>query len=347
MKHLFSTATRSLCLALGLTVIVQAANAQSDRTVALVVSVGEGTARADQVQSQLQEIGAETLRAVNPNNAEVRSVLRRFADESEDARAAFVYLDMPAVTFEGREYVLSDSAGLLAYQEELGRGTDLFTQSIPLLAFARTAALAEQGGAVVIAVNEPETGLPDAVSVVTEAPTTVPGASAIVVVDAANSEPVLQTIAAAAVGDTAVEIGALLRRMVVHDGVTVSAMPPLPIMLREPPASVVVPEPQVPVTAPVPEPEDVEPVVVAVAEPEPQVAQETLEELIILEQSLSRGAKRNLQRRLRDLDHYKGLVDGIFGPQTRTAITEFQTDRTDPPTGVLTRRQLLDLQASG
>lgn len=333
-----------LSVGLGLALCTQSATAQSDRVVALVVSVGEGTARADEVQNHLQALGAETLRSVDPNNAEMRSMLLRFADESEDARATFVYLDMPAVIFADREYVLPDSTDLISYGTGLDRPTDLFTKSIPLLAFARTAALAEQGGAVIMTVTAPVDGVPDGLTEVTNAPEGIPGASTILVVNDADADPVLLTIAAAGADDD-IEVGAMLQRMAVHEGVSLSALPSFPIFLKIAPqeeriaSPVSAVEPEEPASLPEPEEQGEQQDIVESVE-----LLETPEELAILEQSLSRSAKRAIQSRLRDLDHYKGLVDGIFGPQTREAITAFQTTRAEDATGLLTRRQLLDLR---
>ncbi len=295
--------------------------AQSDRVVALVVSVGQGAARADAIQAQLQVMGAETLRSAGPNNAELRSMLKRFTSEAANARATFVYLDMPAVSFEGREFVLPDGASL-------NRPTDLFTQAIPLLAFARAAAQAEQGGAVVTTVSAPPAALPDGLLVVERAPEPVPGSGSILVAHYSNSDPIVQVIAAAG-RDEVIEIGDVFRRMLASGDVTVSALPAAPIYLRSP----AVPE----VT--------IDPVTIQVSTVQPDDRPETLEELTLLEQSLSRSAKRAIQRTLRDLGHYKGLVDGIFGPQTRAAITAFQETRSEEATGVLTQRQMLDLRA--
>ena len=300
----------------------QPAMAQSDRVVALVVSVGQGAARADAIQAQLQVMGAETLRSAGPNNAELRSMLKRFTSESANARATFVYLDMPAVAFEGREFVLPENASL-------NRPTDLFTQAIPLLAFARAAAQAEQGGAVVTTVSAAPEGLPDGLTVVQRAPDPVPGSGSILVAHYSNSDPIVQVIAAAG-RDEVIEIGAMFRRMVAGGDVTVSALPPSPIYLRSPAL------PQV----------TIDPLAGQLSESRAD-RPETLEDLVILEQSLSRSAKRAIQRTLRDLGHYKGLVDGIFGPQTRAAITAFQETRSEDPTGVLTQRQMLDLRTAG
>lgn len=296
------------------------AAAQSDRAVALVISVGEGTARADAIQAQLQVMGAETLRSADPSNAELRAMLKRFADEASNARASFVFLDGPAVTFEDREFLLPSNS-------YLNSPTDLFTQGIPLQAFARAAAQAEQGGAVVTTVGATPEGIPAELRSLTNAPDPVPGSSAILVAEYGSSDSVVQVMASA-VRDEVIELGALLRRMQVGEGVTVSALPTTPIYIRAPAVT-----------------EDQRAGATVALEQQDDGETETLEELARLEQSLSRSAKRGLQRTLRDRGHYKGLVDGIFGPQTRAAISEFQSTRTEEATGVLTRRQLLDLQA--
>ena len=312
---------RSLVMAFALLLSAYPAAAQTDRAVALVVSVGEGAARADAIQAQLQVMGAETLRSANPSNAELRAILKRFADEAANARATFVFLDAPAVTFEGREFVLPAEI-------HLDQPTDLFTQGIPLLAFARAAAQSEEGGAVVAAVAATPADLPAGLAALTKAPAAVAGSSPILVAEYGKADPVVQTMASI-VRDEVVEIGAVLRRMQQGEGITLSAAPASPAYLRSPPE-------QDQAAGPLGG-EDAQSALQGV-EPE------TEEELAVLEQSLSRSAKRALQRSLRDLGHYKGLVDGIFGPQTRAAIIEFQTSRDETPSGFLTRRQLLDLR---
>jgi hypothetical protein len=323
---------RPLLLAIGFILFGQASAAQSDRVVALVVSVADST-RADVVQAALQAMGAETLRSIDPNNAEMRSMLRRFADESENARATFVYLDMPAVIFAEREYVLPEGTGLTYSSDALAHPTDLFTKSIPLLSFARIAGLAEQGGTVIMTVSDPVDGLLDGLTQVVVAPEPVPGASPVLIVNNADAAPIIQTIEAMR-RDSAVEVGAMLRRMAVHDGVTISALPESSIFLKEKPASEPVRD-EVLESAVIPEdttpPETVEPA-------------ETLEELTVLQQSLSRSEKRSIQRSLRDLGFYNGLVDGIFGPQTSDAVATFQTERGEEATGLLNSRQLLALR---
>ena len=305
-----------LSMALGLAAVLPA-SAQTDRVVALVVSVGNGGARADAIQAQLQVMGAESLRSADPNNAELRSMLKRFAAVAANTRASLVYLDMPAVLLEGREFVLPAGTSI-------SRPTDLLTQAVPLSAFARAAVQADQGGGVILAVGRDPEGLPTALEPVEQAPAALTGASPVLVARYGGSDPIVQVIAAMG-QETVVDLHDVLRRMSEHDQVTVSDLPSAPTYLKRPPEL------------------EVETQIVAAAVPDVETP-ETVEELQVLEKSLSRSAKRALQRNLRDLGHYKGLVDGIFGPQSRQAITDFQTARAEEPSGFLSRRQLLDLQ---
>ncbi|MEJ8472465.1 peptidoglycan-binding domain-containing protein [Roseibium algae] len=334
--------TRIIFMTLSLILGALPAAAQTDRIVALVITVGDGQTRADAIQAQLQLIGAETLRSDAPNNAELRSILTRFAREAANSRATFVYLDVPVVDFQGRSFVLPEGA-------VLDRSTDLFTQAIPIQAFSRSAAQAAQGGATVTTVVTPSQALPEGITVTQKAPDPIPTATPVLIATTKAFPNILAAFETALLKKE-VEVSALLRRMTVHEGVTISDFPKRPIYLRETPQeekkaeaapeAVVIPELQ-PEPAPQPEAD------VSAVPDTPEIAakepSETLEELTLLEQSLSRAAKRSIQRKLRDLEFYKGLVDGIFGPQTRSAIKAFQSSRADNQSGVLTRRQLLDL----
>jgi peptidoglycan hydrolase-like protein with peptidoglycan-binding domain len=55
---------------------------------------------------------------------------------------------------------------------------------------------------------------------------------------------------------------------------------------------------------------------------------------------MSEADRRLVQAALQRLDYYKGPLDGIFGPLTRTAIRRFQRqDIGSEPTGHLTADQ--------
>lgn len=303
-----------ICLA-----TVAPAAAQTDRFLALVVSGDGGTARADAVQDHLQTMGAETLRAVSPNNAQLRSILKRFGREAADARVSVVYLDVPVVNLNDRAFALPTGARVV-------RETDLFTQGIPIQAFARSAAQATQGSAVIATPAPVPEGVPATLPAVVAAPDPVPGAGPVILLSPSDFDTALATLAEAAPQET-IELGALLRAIMAGTSATASTALTRPAFIRQP------------VTTVETKLINVEP------DPGPTDTAESIDELSVLEKSLSRSAKRAVQRELRNLGHYRGLVDGIFGPQTRTAISAYQSARDDTPTGVLSRRQLIDLSS--
>ena len=335
-----------LSLALALAPLPAAAQSSSrgERVVALVINVGGEDERADAIQAELQAIGVETLRSEDPHNAELRSILTRFAREAANSRATFVYLDAPVVTFQGRAFVLP--AGTV-----LNRGTDLFTRAIPLQAFSRSAAQAAQGGATVATLASTDTPLPQSVSPATEAPAHDPTSSPVLTAPPAAFPGILEALTGAVEKGEAVELSTVLRRMSVQNGASISGFPSRPIFLKEPTAAAeeagskgASPAPNVPL--PVTEtPASSEQGTTVDAAATPNAPVETLQQLNTLEQSLPRAAKRTIQTQLRTLGFYNGLVDGIFGPQTRIAIKAFQDSRKEEQTGVLTRQQLTDLGA--
>jgi peptidoglycan hydrolase-like protein with peptidoglycan-binding domain len=54
---------------------------------------------------------------------------------------------------------------------------------------------------------------------------------------------------------------------------------------------------------------------------------------------MSAADRRQIQASLRRLDYYRGPVDGIFGPLTRTAIRRFQQAIGAETSGTLTADQ--------
>ncbi len=69
-------------------------------------------------------------------------------------------------------------------------------------------------------------------------------------------------------------------------------------------------------------------------------AELSIDVLRAMQGALSRGQKRTLQLHLRNLGFYRGLIDGIFGPQTARAISAYQESIGANVTGVLTPVQL-------
>ena len=327
---------RMAFLVLGLIVGTLPAAAQSERVVGLVVSVGDGSARADAVQALLESMGTETLRADAPNNAQLRSMVTRFAREAADSRATFVYLDAPAVVFQGRMFVLPEGAILT-------KPTDLFTQGVPIQAFARSVKQAEQGGAVLLTVGKPAGDLPAQVSVSDRAPASVPGSGAVLVSSVEAFEPLLATMTSGT-EPAEVDLSIILKKMVEQHGVTISDAPNTPILMRISKEPVRPPQP-VELAAPQTDVQQPEALAAESSQDEPEAvpATESAENPELYEKTLVRAVKRSIQRRLREFGYYNGLVDGIFGAQTRTAIKAFQQSRSEEPTGFLSPRQRLDL----
>ncbi|MEM6974609.1 MAG: peptidoglycan-binding domain-containing protein [Pseudomonadota bacterium] len=310
---------------------------ETARVVALVMSVGQGGARADAIQASLQVLGAQTLRAIDPNNAELRSLLRRFADAAADTDVAIVYIDAPVLSLEERRFVLPA-------RTVLRRSSDLLTRALPLSAFARASAAAGSGGAVLVAVGAPAEALPAGVTITDSAPEALPGVSPVVLAARGQTDPLLSTLSSAARADT-VELGALIAAMAAGDGVSASALPPVDVFLRRPAppeAEAVEAEAAPIIVAPVQAAVETGTGDGAVAPIEP--APQDIETLAIIEASISRAAKRRLQLGLRDRGHYAGFIDGIFGAQTRAAIEAFQRAEGAPVTGYLTTQQISTLQ---
>ncbi|WP_299963803.1 peptidoglycan-binding protein [uncultured Roseobacter sp.] len=292
---------------------------EAPRIVGMVVSSERQNIRTDRALQSLTSLDAEILQATAPTNAELRALMRRFAQEARQADAALVFLDIPAVSVEGRLFVLPEDTAL-------SRASDIYTEAVPLRAFARMTALSARGGAVLLSVAEVGPSLPAGIARAEAAPPPRSGASEILVVPAPRAAQVLDVLARQAETAARIDLRTLLERMAAVPGATLSAPPARPIVLRAP--SVITPEP-LPVVAPDPE----------------QPATE--EELTLLEQSLSPPVKRDLQRALRAQGHYKGLIDGIIGVQTRAAIRGFQQTRAETETGLLTPRQLMELLPRG
>ncbi|WP_299611607.1 peptidoglycan-binding protein [uncultured Tateyamaria sp.] len=317
---------RALCATVFACVTGAAVLAQDDvRIVGMVVSSGVDTGRPDSALRSLNALNAEVLQATAPSNAELRAMMRRFSQEAAQADAALVFLDMPAVRFEDRIFLLPDGA-------MLNRSTDIFTEAVPLRAFARMTVLAERGGAVILS-SEAPSDLPDGMVHADTASAPLVGSSEILVVPAQDANGVLDVLSESTDQAPSVDLRAILELMALSPGASLSALPTDPIVLRAPP--VVEPVPVEPVTVPVPE-------LVEDAENESPASEA---ELAILEQSLSPPVKRDLQRALRASGYYRGLIDGIIGVQTREAIKGFQVARSETDTGLLTPTQLLELLA--
>ena len=69
----------------------------------------------------------------------------------------------------------------------------------------------------------------------------------------------------------------------------------------------------------------------------------SIEVLRAMQGALTRSQKRVVQRSLRNLGFYRGLIDGIFGRQTERAISAYQESINVEVTGIMTPTQLRSL----
>lgn len=84
----------------------------------------------------------------------------------------------------------------------------------------------------------------------------------------------------------------------------------------------------------------------ASAPPTAPTAGANIASLQVVEALLGRGQRKVIQRLLKDMGHYDGPIDAIFGDQTRDAIRAFQKQSAAPETGYLTPTQFQKLIAS-
>ncbi|MEM7239899.1 MAG: peptidoglycan-binding domain-containing protein, partial [Pseudomonadota bacterium] len=213
----------------------------------------------------------------------------------------------------------------------LDRATDLFTRAVPLSAFGRAAAVSGNGGAVFAKPRAGAYDLSESLSRVTEAPEPIAGGAPIVLETSEAKDPMIATLATFQDAEV-IELGQIIRRMAVAPEVTISKEPDFPVILREPDRT--------------PEPEALSGEIANTdAASLPKVEENVpVDILVAFEQSMSRSLKRTLQRGLKNSGAYKGLIDGIFGPQTRAAITAYQSTRGVEQTGYLTQSQIVELR---
>lgn len=344
-----------------------AAQSGDVRIVALVLSNNGTSESLESIVLGLESLDAQVLRVDQPNASEMRSVLKRFADAAIENDVAMVYIDGAILRLEGREFVAP--SGL-----ELRRKTDLLTLAIPISAFARAAALAGYGGAVMAHSTGAGISLVDGVTLAQTAPEYRVGVAPIMVAADQKDALVSSIFAQEAVKDE-IDLTELMTALATREGITVSHLLDRSVMLRTPPAVVPAVAPVV-VVEPVPVgeaqvdpsgqdgsvvenlPQVTEEPVIELPQTDvvelPEVVQETveadapaplsLEMLQVLQNGLSRLDKRKIQRGLALRGHYTGLLDGVFGRQTARAISAYQEEIGAEVTGVLTVGQLTEFQ---
>jgi len=351
-----------------------AAQAQTDapRIVAVLISSDTGNDRAARFEAALQSINAETLLVEAASDAELRALLQRFTTVALDADVAIVYIDAPILMLGERGFVATPGLSL-------PRASSLLTRAVPLSAFARAANLAGSAGVVVVSSQAFEGTLPAGATQASRAPASRSGLAPILFmpdseadrgIDAAATAMNASTVELGAVLDAMRATGDisisndLRSRMVLQAPAPVARAQPQantaiattgsqPAAIAEPAQPEVAnPEPpaaEAPVaeetanitrnTAGLPQVSAAETAAQQTAPPNATPRTISLEELQALENNLSRTSKRAIQSGLRERGFYRGLIDGLFGRQTRIAVEAFQESLGDEPTGVLTVEQ--------
>lgn len=370
--------------------------------VALVMTSGTETPVSSRVTETLESLDAQVLTVTSANASQMRSILKRFAGAALDVDVALVFYDGAVLKIGDREFVAPDDI-------TLRRPSDLLTRAIPLSAFARATALANEGGAVLVHSAQSNITLINGVSLAENAPMARTGTSPVLLAQTPAVPNLVEALAMLTETDGDISLGAALTDLAAINGVSISQSPMGTAMLRVYPAPVATPPAvEADTGAGTPEP------MAANAEPDsdasnvptlPQVGDggtpqttaadvaatvETLEntaqattgpddtnttentsetsgaattqanegtteatpepvntdsELSIdvlraMQGALSRSQKKVVQKKLREMRYYRGLIDGIFGPQTAAAISAYQESINANVTGVLTPLQL-------
>lgn len=349
--------------------------------VALIITSGSETPVSRSVTHTLESLDAQTLTANAPNASEMRSILKRFTAAALDTDIALVYYDGAVLKIGDREFVAPGGI-------QLRRSSDLLTKAIPLSALARATALANYGGAVLVHSSAQSIDLISGISLVEVAPAPRTGTSPILFADSDAALSLADGLGAMAGAEGDIDLTEALRGLSSLEGVTISALPSRPAMLRQITVAPPAPETSAPETTSAEEatPEgataeglslpqvvsqaieastgeaaeatSTETVVeadpetsTAEAENEAEATQErdaaaaedselSIDVLRAMQGALSRSHKRVLQRNLRGLGFYRGLIDGIFGRQSERAISAYQESIGAKVTGVLTPAQL-------
>lgn len=360
---------RILCLAFSTLILGVSAYAQSDapRVVAVLISADADNSRIERLATALQGVNAETKIVAAPSDSEMRALLQSFANIALESDVVIIYIDAPILKLGERGFVAT--RGLT-----LPRASALLTRAVPLSAFARAAALAGNGGLVMVGAQDFGGTIPSGATQASAAPGPRNGLAPIVFIPQGAADSAIAALAIALEKPT-VELGDMMATLTSINDVTQSQTLPRPVVLRAPPVVSRTQTPAPPAAPPATtQPQTTTAPAAAAEEPAPEApapeaapangntaglpqvsaeelaAQQTapagatpravsLEELQAFENNLSRSDKREIQRGLRALGFYRGLIDGLFGRQTKSAIEAYQESIGAEPTGLLTEDQ--------
>ncbi|MEX0970454.1 MAG: peptidoglycan-binding domain-containing protein [Paracoccaceae bacterium] len=361
---------RAICLAFSTLILGVSAYAQSEppRIVAVLVSADAENTRIERLATALQGLNAETKIVAAPSDSELRALLQSFANTALESDVVIIYIDAPILSLGERAFVATQGLSL-------PRASALLTRAVPLSAFARAAALAENGGLVIVGAQAFSGTIPSGATQASAAPSPRNGLAPVVFLPESAADSAIAAVAIA-LEMPRVELGDMMAALSSINDVTQSQTLLRPVVLRAPvtvartqtsalpAANSATPPAQsntapataetgtsTPETAPETTPANSNTASLPQVSAEELAAQQTpppqttpravsFEELAALENNLSRSDKRDIQRGLRERGFYRGLIDGVFGRQTKSAIEAFQESIDAEPTGILTEEQL-------
>ena len=281
---------------------------------------------ANLVASVLSRAGFKVLRQTNSSNARLGTAVVSLGDDMAGAPGgrSLIYYCGYAVTY-------SDRLFLLPAEARLEREADVLSQGIVArLLMSSVAGPGSEAGLVMMDVAPPPgKGVLDFASMLRPADAAHGGlaAAGLPVAEGQGPAPMATALADMAAGGP-LEVGAMLAGLRGQPGLARSLLavrpPTAPSWLVGAPA-----------TAPTEAPAAAAPT--AIPAPAPVVAPAAAAVLALAVPNAAE--RRRLQLVLRQLGYFKGRITGTFGPDTLTAIRQFQRDSNAEPTGQLTARQ--------
>lgn len=355
------------------------AQTSAPRIVAVLITSDTGNERAARFEASLQALDAETLVVEAPNDAQLRALLQRFTAVAVDTDVAIIYIDAPILMLGERAFVATPGLTLPRASSLLTRAVPVsaFARAANLAGDGGVVLLANQtydgalpaGALAASRAPGPRSGIAPVMFMADSAADRAIDIAADIF-GAPRVELGALLVAMQGAGDVSISETLARETVLRAPAPVVRATPPASTTSRIPTATTSAdPEPAGGDTGAQAETSDDTGAAVAEAAATtdtasedstsglPQVSAEetaaqqtpppataprvlSLEELQALENNLSRTAKRNIQRGLREQGFYRGLIDGLFGRQTRISIEAFQESLGDEPTGVLTVEQL-------
>ena len=343
---------------LGLSVLlgpISVAEAAGPSRIALVVAADQyaGLAPSPLAVSTVNELadglkrqGFDVTVAANPSNSVARAALRDFSAKAEAAEVALVLFSGHMATANGRTFYLPVNADITRETDFLSRG----------LAIGTVAQIAGKAKRAVIFFMMSAPNLPGVLAGVSMRPVFAETPAKHVTIVFSTSEKVpasqIDKVSQQALLDLMDKVrGGRLTLPVLANagsagglGKIIGEVPELDLARIAAPVAVPVvaaPAPPAPQAAPAAPAAGVVPS--ALADGKGGGVPDDVTALQMMEGMLNTTKRREIQQKLRALNHYRGPMDSVFGDLTRQAIKDYQKATGASDTGYLTPQQIQTL----